>query len=242
MQSACAILAFLLAAPVFAQTGEGLFLSHCAVCHGAQGEGGRGPMLTRSNLRNAPDDEALHRVIRRGIPNSGMPSTGLADREVRLVAAHVRTLGRVPPTPLRGNAENGAVLYRTKGQCAQCHTLHGRGGSFGPDLTAIGTRRSPAYLRTSLTDPSADFPRDFVPLRAVTSGGQSVTGSRVNEDTFSLQLRDASGRLHSWFKSELREWKIDKTRSPMPSYRSTLTDSELDDLTAFLAGLMEPHQ
>ena len=38
--------------------GEKLFQVHCALCHGPNGEGGRGPMLTRAKLLHASDDAA----------------------------------------------------------------------------------------------------------------------------------------------------------------------------------------
>jgi cytochrome c oxidase cbb3-type subunit III len=218
-----------------AQTGESLYLSQCAVCHGQLGEGGRGPSLARPTLRHAPDDAALYTVIRRGIPNSAMPGIGLAEREIQLLIAHVRSLGRVPTPPqLPGNPQRGEALYNGKGACAPCHRV------FGPDLAGIGARRSPAHLRASLTDPNADLPPGFLLVEAVTHAGRKLSGARVNEDTFSLQLRDPAGAIHSFWKSELREWKRLPGRSPMPSYRGVLTDAELDDLTAWLASLQEP--
>jgi putative heme-binding domain-containing protein len=220
----------LLAAPA----GESLYLSQCAVCHGERGEGGRGPSLAKPALRNAPDDEALFRVIRRGIPNSGMPATALADREIHLVLSHVRALGRVAATPaLPGNPRRGEQIFLGKGGCAGCHE------AVGPDLAGIGARRSAAHLRTSLTDPAADLPAGFVLIEVVTKDGRKVTGSRVNEDTFSLQLRDSGGAVRSFWKAELREWKRQTGRSPMPSYKRVLSEAELDDVTAFLAGWQE---
>lgn len=220
----------LLAAP----TGASLYLSQCAVCHGERGEGGRGPALARPTLRNAPDDKALFAVIRRGIPNSGMPGVALAESEIHTLVAHVRTLGRVAAaSALPGNPQRGKQIYFGKSGCSECHRV------VGPDLTGIGARRSPAYLRTSLTDPGADLPAGFVMLEALAKDGRIVTGSRVNEDTFSLQLLDAQGRVHSFWKWELREWKRQPGRSPMPSYRGVLSEMDLDDVTAFLAGWQE---
>ena len=212
-----------------AQSGEDIYLSQCALCHGAGGEGGRGPTLARPKLRHAPDEETLFRVIRRGIPNSGMPATGLAEREIRLVMEHVRALGRVA-APVRppGDPQRGQQIYAGKGQCAGCHQ------AFGPDLSGIGERRSVAHLRTSLTDPAADVPAGFMLVEAVTPGGRKVSGARLNEDTFSLQLLDASGNVRSFWKSELRAWKRLPGQSPMPSYRGVLSETELDDLVAFL--------
>ncbi len=220
----------LLAAP----TGASLYLSQCAVCHGERGEGGRGPSLARPTLRNAPDDKALFAVIRRGIPNSGMPGVALAESEIHTLIGYVRTLGRVAvASALPGNPQRGRQIYFGKSGCSECHRV------VGPDLNGIGARRSAAYLRTSLIDPGADLPVGFVMLEALTKDGRKVTGSRVNEDTFSLQLLDAQGRVHSFWKWELHEWKRQPRRSPMPSYRGVLSEMDLDDVTAFLAGWQE---
>jgi len=219
-----------LAVAAYAQTGESLYLSQCAMCHGPKGEGGRGSMLTRAKLRHAPDDDALYRVIRRGIPGTGMPGTGFSDREIRLVMEHVRAFGKVTAAPLKGYAQRGEQIY--KRACEQCHS------AFGPDLNGIGARRSPTHLRTSLTDPEADVPRGFVMVRAVMAD-RTITGLRVNEDTFSIQIRDLSGRVHSFWKTELRELHIEQGKSAMPAFRSTLNEGELDDVVAYLASLQE---
>jgi len=225
--------------PADGSLGERLYLTQCAMCHGQKGEGGRGPTLARPKLLHAPDDDALRNVIRSGIASAGMPGTRLIDAELRELAAHVRKLGRVQPAVLAGDPKRGEEIYRTKGACAMCHTLFGKGGVFGPDLTGVGARRSSQHLRESLLDPAADFPRGFAWVRAVTRGDQVVTGVRVNEDTFSIQIRDVAGTLHSLWKAELREFHKDLAKSPMPSYRAKLGPGELDDLVAYLANLLE---
>lgn len=227
----------LLSAAAFAQSdsrGAAIFAGQCAICHGQQGEGGRGPALAKPKLRNASDDGALRRIIRRGIPGGGMPGTWLNESEVQDVAAHVRSLGRTARTaPPPGDPSRGARTYQANG-CPACHTLNGLGGSFGPDLTGIGARRSPAHLRTSVTDPAADIPTGFLLVRAATKAGRRLTGARVNEDTFSIQLRDSSGALHSLWKSDLTELHKDHGKSAMPA--ASLPPAQLDDLVAFLAG------
>lgn len=231
------ILAIALAAE--AQTGGALYLAQCAMCHGPEGEGGSGPTLQRPRLRHAPDDAALHRVIRRGIAGTAMPGTALSGREIQLVATHVRTFGQRQAETPSGNAARGEAIYLGKGGCAGCHTLRGRGGAFGPDLTGIGEKRSAAYLRASLTDPGRDVPRGLVVVRAVTATGGTLEGMRVNEDTFSVQFRDVSGKLHSFWKQDLRSCTVELGRSLMPSYTQTLSGAEIDDVVAFLAALTE---
>jgi cytochrome c oxidase cbb3-type subunit 3 len=184
--------------------GEKLFEHHCALCHGLKGEGGRGPMLTRAKLARAPDDAALLKVIEDGIRGTEMPGAGaMSDREMRLTAAYVRSLGKVPLKPVPGNPAHGAEIYRGKGGCATCHSIQGEGGISGPDLAGIGMRRSAQYLRESLVDPQAAVPDGYLLATVTARDGRSVTGVRVNEDSFSIQIRDDSGRSHSFWKSEI---------------------------------------
>ncbi len=235
--------------------GERLFAQHCAPCHGPKGEGARGIALTASRPVRDFGDGYLFEVIRKGIPGTEMPPISpalLSDTEVREVAAFVRSLHGKSAPAVSGHAARGEQLYRGRGKCAQCHTVNGQGGVIGPDLSDIGARRGPAHLRTALLDPQAYIPENFgqyrwftvlpdnfLQVRLVTSRGQSITGVRLNEDPFSIQVRDLGGRAHSFWKSELKELHKDWGKSPMPSFKSTFDAAEIEDLVAYLVSLRE---
>ncbi len=202
--------------PTDSDKGRKLFETHCAVCHGPHGEGGKGPTLAQPILPRAGDDESLLRIISWGIPNSEMPQAHMERADIEVVAKYVRSLGSLPRESAGGDASRGAQIYATKGGCAQCHMIHGQGGVFGPDLSDIGRRRSVPYLRRALVDPNADVPQSYSPwrqdvslpenflfVRLTTRDGQELSGVRVNEDTFSIQIREATGAVHSFLKSEL---------------------------------------
>ena len=70
-------------------------------------------------------------------------------------------------------------------------------------------------------------------------GGTRVRGLRVNEDTQSIQLRDLSDKLHSYWKDELAEINYLTGKTPMPSVRALLNDEELNDLIAYLTTLRD---
>jgi cytochrome c oxidase cbb3-type subunit III len=127
-------------------------------------------------------------------------------------------------------------VFRTVG-CIGCHQMALEGGRVGPPLTDIGSRRGAAYLRAVLLDPAASLPEDFLQVQAVTADGKRITGIRLNEDTWSIQLRDLSGHLFSFWKEDLASLEKQPGRSPMPSYRGQLSDTELDDLVAYLVSL-----
>jgi cytochrome c oxidase cbb3-type subunit III len=217
-------------------TGRKIFESQCALCHGQTGGGGRGPALNRPKLDKAPDEDALRRVISNGFDGEMPGAWQLHPREVAGVAAYVRSLGSIPPEPLAGDPGRGARIFNEKG-CAGCHMVAGKGEGFGPDLSSIGARRSAAWLRRTVRRPAESLPDGFQFLAATTASGDTIRGIRVNEDTFSIQLKDSRGRFHSLRKSDLKELRRLEHETPMPSYENQLNASELDDLVAYLAGL-----
>jgi putative heme-binding domain-containing protein len=231
-------------------SGEQLFQSQCAGCHGPKGEGGSGPTLATPSLVRATSEELLIKVIAEGIPGSEMPRSRLDREQIKQIAAFVRQLGQLPPERIAGDAARGKQLYETTGGCAQCHAIDGRGGAIGPDLSTIGLKRGARHLRLSLTDPEADVPKsfnvfraeaqipeNFLQVRVVTRDGKRLGGVRVNEDTFSIQLRDARNRIHSFFKSDLAELHKEWGKSSMPSYRDVFSKEALDDVVAYLISL-----
>jgi putative heme-binding domain-containing protein len=223
--------------------GRRLFESQCARCHGLKGTGGTGPGLNRARLRRADDDKALIELIKEGAPGTEMPATWqMDDREIRQVAVYVRSLGRAEVTPLPGDSNKGKALYATA-DCSRCHTLSGHGGGLGPDLTEVGARRGAAHLRQTLIDPGSSKLLDgdgffaFLNVLVATHDGRVVQGLRVNEDSFTIQIRDAENRLHSFEKRDLAELKREPAASVMPGYAQALTAAQVDDLVAYLSGL-----
>lgn len=215
--------------------GRRIFDSQCAVCHGQGGTGGRGPALTQPRLAKAPDDAALRRAIAEGLPPEMPGSWQLSVREVASVAAYVRSLGAVQPEPVPGEPARGKTLFASRG-CAGCHIVSGAGSSRGPELTAIGARRNPAFLRRSLLDPAADRPEGFLVVEAVPLTGAPVRGVRSAEDPFTIQIQDASGRFHSFRKASLKTLRRLEGQSTMPPYKAA-QPADLDDLVAYLASL-----
>jgi cytochrome c oxidase cbb3-type subunit 3 len=241
-----ALAAALLISPAFAQpppgsgdtraaaAGKEIFQQHCALCHGLNGGGGRGPDLRRATLDRAPTDDALRSLIQFGIPPDMPDGWYLSPDDVTNLAAFVRSLGRVPKENLPGDPARGELLYRRAG-CSGCHILDGQGSGFGPELTGIGIKRGSARLRETLLHPAAALPNGFLMVEAVTSSGQTLRGIRLNEDSFTIQIKDAQNKIHSLRKSDLRALNKLRNQTPMPSFAAVFSPAELDDLVAFLA-------
>ena len=213
-----------------------IFESRCALCHGIDGSGGRGPSLRQTKLVHAADDEALRSVIEHGIPPEMPDAWYLTKSEIASVAAFVRSLGNVPPEPLPGDPARGKAVYARSG-CSACHIINGEGVGYGPELTEVGARRSAVHLRETLTNPASTIPAGLLFVEVLTNSGQRIRGIRLNEDTFTVQLKDQQGRFFSFRKSDLEGVKKLRDETPMPAYGSVLSAPDLDDLISFLASL-----
>lgn len=228
------------------------YIAICGRCHGVDGGGGEGPPLARAELPRASDDAALIRIMNLGIPGTAMPGTRwLSEAELSQLARYVRSLApSAPPSEtVAGDPARGRELYE-RGRCAECHTVGGFGTARGPELTAVGLRRGASYLREAVLDPEAALPRgltalplgfaDYLMVRVVDANGTEVRGMRMNEDTYTIQLKDARGVVHSFYKPDLREIEKQFDRSLMRSYRDAFSDTEVDDLVSYLMSLQGP--
>ncbi|HTR46630.1 MAG TPA: c-type cytochrome [Verrucomicrobiae bacterium] len=227
--------------------GKELFQGTCANCHGIDGSGANGPNIQNAAATWGP--EGLYTRMTSGAIGTAMPNFSfLGDDKIWEIADYVSSLGQHGAGVVLGDPQKGKALYESNG-CATCHSIAGRGGSSGPDLTTIGSQRAAAMLRNELVDPGANLPPDTAGLseraaysayamyRATLTDGKQIEGTRVNEDSFSIQLRDAKGELRSIQKYEVRKIEQVPGKSFMPSVKGKLSDEQLNDLVAYLAGL-----
>ena len=219
--------------------GAKIFRTHCAPCHGSKATGGTGPNLTTGVFFHGGTDADLYRNISGGIPGTAMPDVFFDGTQVWQIVAFVRSLSeRAAPEAARGNAAHGQQLVRDKG-CLGCHLIRGEGGAKGPDLSLIGSQRSASHLRESILDPSANVAKEYWVAKILTTDGASYTGFVMNQDTYAVQILDFSRGLTTVSRSRFKDFGIDRS-SVMPSYKDKLSDSELDDVVAYLLSLQRP--
>ena len=136
-------------------TGQKLFESSCAVCHGQFGEGGPNPThpgtaippIGTAEFLKTRDDFTLRAIISQGQPNAGMSPFGtssggpLDDTQIDAIVAYLRSWQDKPPVQAQPEAQptptppvlslTGEKIYT--GLCTQCHGQNGEGG-VGPAL------------------------------------------------------------------------------------------------------------
>jgi putative heme-binding domain-containing protein len=222
-------------------SGEKIFRSHCAGCHGLNGAGGSGPSLNTGVFYHGSTDADLYRNISEGIPGTAMPDQFFSSAQIWQIVAYVRAISSKPVRPRpAGNARQGGQLFRDRG-CLECHLVKGEGGVRGPDLSRIGSQRAVTFLRQSITDPGAVVAPDYWVARIVTRDGRNHTGFLLNQDSYAVQMLDFQNGLQMVQRSEFKDFGIDRG-SIMPSYQGKLSELELDDLVAFLASLERPRE
>jgi len=217
--------------------GANVYAARCSPCHGAQGDGVGGVNLRSGTFRNASTDQDLARFIRAGSPAAGMPPFALDNSEMARIVAYLRNMNTFDSATVKaGDVARGRAVFDGKGGCVKCHRIGSAGSRVGPNLSDIGSLRSPGSLQRSLVDPTSQMMPINRPVRLVRKDGTVVNGRRLNEDTYSIQVIDDRERLHSILKSDLRDYTISKT-SPMPSYKDTLSSEEMADLLGYMLSL-----
>ena len=166
-----------------------------------------------------------------------MQSFKLSQTELTAIVAFIRAGFDVNARAVKvGDIVRGRTLFEGKGACLSCHRVNGKGPRSAPDLSDVGSSRLASSIQGSIVDPTVYMMPINRPVRIVMKDGRVVTGRRLNEDTFSVQLIDEKERLVSIQKSDLRQYEILKT-SPMPSFRDKLSVDEVADVVAYLLSL-----
>ena len=214
-----------------------LYGEHCSGCHATTGDGVAGVNLQSGQFRRVRSDDELRLLIVNGIPGTAMPPHKLAEPELVGLVAYVRNMRDFDSRAVAlGDIGRGLALFTGKGACTSCHSVRGNGARLAPDLGDIGAIRSAGTLQRSLLDPTGTMLPHNRSVRATTRDGRVISGRRLNEDTYTVQLIDQNQRLVSLDKADLREYSVLQT-SPMPSYKDKLSSQELADVLAYLVSL-----
>ena len=221
-------------------SGQQVFQNLCANCHGIDGGLVPNVDLGHGVFRQNYSDEQLVAIIQNGIPNTPMPpNPTMSTEQAQLVVNFLRSRAVDSSSTLAGNAANGRSLFEDRGACIYCHMVNGEGEPTGPDLSRIGEVRTAAELTQSLRAPDARIEPNNRQYTVTTKRGESITGRLMNQDTFTVQLMDASGKLRSFMKEDLNSSGF--APSPMGALTpDEWTDQEVADLVAYLASLRAP--
>ena len=72
--------------------GAQIFRERCAACHGGEGTGGHAPPLNLSRLNHGDSDFTIYKIVRDGIPRTGMTAVAMSIQQRWQVIGYLRTL------------------------------------------------------------------------------------------------------------------------------------------------------
>jgi PQQ-dependent dehydrogenase (methanol/ethanol family) len=253
------------ALPARGQTsGKQQFVAHCAACHGEDGHGGQlGPNIIDVANPRATSAQAVHNLIRAGIPSAGMPAFAtLSDAEVDSIAAYVMSLKasaaalptNVHQAAVPGDINAGFEFLSHQGNCLSCHAIRGRGAVIGPDLGSVGRTRTAAQIEQSLRNPGSlpqlptrgrresnneslngtEFRATYVTATVTLADGRSIRGVIQRETNFDFQFMSLDGHLHLLPKDQVANI-MHEAQSLMPKTEGT--PDQIQNLVAYLSRL-----
>ena len=234
--------------------GEKLYNQNCTSCHGVNGGSGEiGPAILNNNmsapLRGEMNDFQIVTVLHTGVPGTVMSawSPKLSDDEILKIGAYLHSLrGTAIDSPVAGNVAHGEEIFFGKGECGSCHSMNGKIGMRGPDLSNIASMRKTPAIINALTKPQHKLYEDggahlrslppmdsYDAVHVVPKLGKPIDGILLNQDSYSIQMMGDDNELHLLDREKIKS--ITAKPAIMPTdYDKRLTPTEFTDLMAFL--------
>ena len=234
-----------------AERGRQTFVSNCGFCHGSDARGSeRAPDLLRSELVNRDDQgELIGQVVTNGRVEKGMPSFPNLSDQVKDIAnfLHDRVqsaanrFGYKILNVVTGDPKRGEAYFNGAGGCRQCHSITG-------DLAGVGGKYKPDELQALMIYPGPNalslmginlrhVDRPPVHVTATLRSGETVSGTAVSVGEYDISLRDDTGTYQSFSRDAATKLDIQDPLAAHARLQDELTDREIHDLLAYLAGL-----
>jgi putative heme-binding domain-containing protein len=171
---------------------------------------GGSPSL-RINWTTNEDDRSRPFALRRIY----LPWADLSNKKTEDVAP------ACPPELEGGSWARGyQVFFSEQPGCAKCHTIYGRGGDLGPDLSNLIHRDYASVLR-DITHPSFAINPDYLSYSVILTDGRTLSGV-VHNTEGAIEIGDANG-----IKTKVAAGDIDEMT---PSAVSTMPEGMMKDL------------
>ena len=193
---------------------------------------GRGEMDARERDALLADAAKLPSGPIRDLFEGYLPSDGRGERKLGSNPRPAAVLA------LDGDPGRGEKLFWSQQvQCGTCHRIGDRGTAVGPDLAAIGGRRSREDLLDSLLEPSRRIEPTYATYAAATSDGLSLAGLLIQRDEQTVVLRDGQGKETTLAAGDVEELRPSRVSLMPEGQLAGLTAREAADLIAYLYSL-----
>lgn len=148
-----------------------------------------------------------------------------------------------------GNARAGRTLFfdvHGAAACATCHVAtneagQSQGGSLGPELTAIASIRTPEHLYYKIIRPDSNIVSGYEEVLLKTTDGRYFIGVIAEAEGDTVTIADKQQNLISLPRIEIASITPQHTSIMPGNYREMLSESQIEDLVAYLSTLTVPN-
>ncbi len=117
--------------------GGEIYIKHCSMCHGMNGQEGIAPTLNNQDFLGLASNHFFYLTLILGRSNTAMPSwSRFSPQDLKSIVRFIRSWQKIPfkkfnNQQIQGNMNNGQRLYDHL--CIRCHGIYGSGG-IGPAI------------------------------------------------------------------------------------------------------------
>ncbi len=168
--------------------------------------------------------------------------------DIRIHELMIRHFGALKPATsaeLQAEINRLAIVVRTgpgtpkpgrqifQDQCARCHSLFGKGGKVGPDLTTYRRDDLEAML-LNIVNPSAEIREGYASQVVATTDGRTLSGIVAEQDHNVVVLRGSDGKELTLARDAIEEIKPSRASLMPEGLLKSLGEQQVRDLFAYL--------
>ncbi|MEQ1850988.1 MAG: hypothetical protein ABMA01_05270 [Chthoniobacteraceae bacterium] len=160
----------------------------------------------------------------------------LAKREETL-AKSVDPLARFQECLEGGDGESGRRIFTTKPEagCIRCHSIDGKGGAIGPDLTWLRNSVQRTHILEAIILPNSTIATGFQSAALKLKDGEEVSGVVSSEEAGEIAITSVADGKKRPVKTDEVTSRV-PLPSPMPPHFGAILDKRvIRDLVEFLA-------
>ncbi len=204
-----------------------------------------GVALITSQVKEQTISAEAARLMLEALANRGTEAPGLR-AQLNAIAGRISTVPAgydsdyisqlIKSVKERGDASRGEQLYLRLSSCASCHTINGKGGHIGPNLSALGRGLSPEEIAIEVLWPSQNIKEGYSRVTAETATGEIIQGIKLAEDADNIQIKTATSGNVSVSKKSLKHFEEEGSLMPA-GLLDGVGKEELADLIKYLSML-----
>lgn len=136
----------------------------------------------------------------------------------------------------KGNSQVGRLVFESeRAQCQSCHQINGWGGTYGPNLSKIGSSKSRTQLINAILDPSLEIAPEWQGWFITGHEGATHYGRQIDVHLNRAELMNLTGSFDT-YRNPKAYGVMDQSLMPA-GLENTLTQEEFNDLIAYLESL-----